>query len=165
MNRFEEDNSQEVPYEDVPMEYQGVTDDSYEEEDQSLGKLVEQNAEIVKVASRGLDLISQMTEVYRESQQLNAKVEVVKEYGKLQLAKTAAKFYTTKSIIEEVFGERREALSSYYKVLDNAIKSGNENMIVQAMQMIGSVVVSSPLSQIQNFIKAFEDKDQPLLDF
>lgn len=92
-------------------------------------------------------------------------MEVVKEYGKIELAKTAAKFQTTKTLIEETFGERREALKSYYRVLDKAIDDGNEDMIVKAMQMIGSVVVTSPLSQIQDFVKAFEDKSRPLLDF
>lgn len=129
---------------------------------ESISNLVSQNVEVV---NRVLDVATQITDVYRESQQLAAKVEVVKEYGKIELAKTAAKFQTTKALIEETFGERREALSAYYKVLDTAIENGNEDMILKAMQMIGSVVVTSPLSQIQEFVKAFETKGAPLLDF
>lgn len=164
-------DSQEVSYEDDSLKSQfdeihaipqETADASIMTKAESISNLVSQNVEVV---NRVLDVTTQITDVYRESQQLAAKVEVVKEYGKIELAKTAAKFQTTKSLIEETFGERREALSAYYKVLDSAIENGNEDLILKAMQMIGSVVVTSPLSQIQEFVKAFENKGVPLLDF
>lgn len=136
--------------------------DTFVARTESISNLVSQNIEIV---NRVLDVTSQIIDVYRESEQLAAKVEVIKEYGKVELAKTAAKFQTTKTLIEETFGERREALTHYYNVLDSAIENGNEDMILKAMQMIGSIVVTSPLTQIQEFVKAFETKGQPLLDF
>lgn len=171
MDNLIKNGSQDVSCENDSLKYQtnetqviplDAVDDSFMSKAESISNLVSQNVEVV---NRVLDITAQITDVYRESQQLAAKVEVVKEYGKIELAKTAAKFQTTKSLIEETFGERREALSAYYKVLDSAIENGNEDMIIKSMQMIGSVVVTSPLSQIHEFIKAFETKGAPLLDF
>lgn len=171
MNNIEKYDVQDVSYEDYSLECQAdevhnisqeANDASFITKSASISNLISQN---VGVINRVLDVSSQIADVYRESQQLAAKVEVVKEYGKIELAKTAAKFQTTKFLIEKTFGERREALSAYYKVLDSAIENGNEDMILKAMQMIGSVVVTSPLSQIQEFVKAFETKGAPLLDF
>lgn len=148
--------------EDTQVIPQKAADDSFVTKVDSISNLVSQNVDVV---NKVLDVTTQIADVYRESQQLAAKVETVKEYGKIELAKTAAKFQVTKSLIEETFGERREALASYYKVLDSAIENGNEDMILKAMQMIGSVVVTSPLSDIQEFVKAFGTKGAPLLDF
>lgn len=166
-NRYIEDMSYtEVPMacndQAIPAKYHDKDDDLFIQRAQSISDLVSQNESLV---NRVLDISSQIIDVYRESQLLAAKVEIVKEYGKIELAKTAAKFQTTKHLIEEVFGERREALSIYYKTLDHAIEMGDNSLIVNAMQQISSIVVSSPLSDIQNFIKVFEDKTQPLLDF
>lgn len=171
MYNNDNDVPMELSYEEAPTVYDNTTtsivgfknnDDSFTNNVHAISNLVQQNTDVVKQV---LDLASQVTDVYRESQQLAAKVDVMKEYSKIELAKTAAKFQTTKAIIEETFGERRQALSSYYKVLDDAIKNGNEDLIIKSMQMIGTVVVTSPLAQIQEFVKAFEDKSQPLLDF
>lgn len=171
MSNSAKNNVMDVSYTDVPMKHQNesspvycqdMANDSFVTRAQTISNLVSQNVDVV---NHTLDVTSQIADVYRESQQLAAKVEVVKEYGKIELAKTAAKFQTTKHIIEEVFGERREALSRYYKTLDHAIETGEKGLIVSAMQNISSIVVSSPLSDIQNFMKVFEDKTQPLLDF
>ncbi|MDE6415666.1 MAG: hypothetical protein K2K68_01395 [Duncaniella sp.] len=129
---------------------------------EGFSNMVAQNAEVFHHA---LDITTQIAEVYGESQRLSARVDMVREYSKVELAKTAAKFQLTKDLIEKTFSERKGALSSLYNVLDDAIEKGDRELIINAMHQISSVVVSSPLSDIQNFIKAFEDKDQPLLDF
>lgn len=132
------------------------------EKAQAINQLVYTNAEVIH---KTLDVTQQVVEVYAESQRLNAQVEVVKTMGQVELAKIAAKFQTAQNLIEKAFGERGQALNAHYRVLDDAINSGDRDMIIQAMNQISSIVVSSPLADITKFIEVFEDKSQPLLDF
>lgn len=112
-----------------------------------------------------LDLASQMTEVYAESQRLNTAVDLARIKSQEELAKMASKFQVTKLTIEKIFGERQSALSQHYKTLDYGIHNGDREIIIAAMQQISSIVVSSPLADIQNFIEAFDTEGAPLLDF
>lgn len=146
---------------DVYVDYvQGTSDTLGRVE--AISCLVSQNMEVV---NKVVDLASQVTDVYAESQRLTAAVEIERERSKVELAKTAAKFMLTKQIIEEKFSERRQALSAHYTVLEKAIESNDKDLIINAMHQISSIVVTSPLADIQDFIRAFEDKSQPLLDF
>ncbi len=112
-----------------------------------------------------LDLASQITEVYSESQRLNAQIDMARICSQVELAKIAAKFQVSKLAIEGVFNERKSALSHHYDTLDYGIKNGDRELIIAAMHQISTIVVSSPLSDIQNFIEAFNTEDAPLLDF
>lgn len=112
-----------------------------------------------------LDLANQVTEVYAESQRLNAQVDMARICSQVELAKIASKFQVTKHTIEKVFGERQSALSKHYDTLDYGIKNGDREIIIAAMHEISSIVVSSPLSDIQDFIEAFNTEGAPLLDF
>lgn len=129
---------------------------------QSISNLIQQNQDVI---NKTLDLSHKIADVYSESQRLNAQVEIVKEKSKIQIANIAAKYLTTKTIIEEVFSERRVALSAHYKVLDEGIRSGDKDLIVKAMHEISTVVVSSPLEDINSFIERYNDTSQTLLDF
>lgn len=129
---------------------------------QNMLTLVKANEQVIM---QGLDVASQVTEVYAESQRLNAQVKMTEQWSRVEMAKTAAKFYATKELIERTFGERHEALSKYYNALDHALVSGDRDLIVAAMHQISSIVTSSPLADFQTFVERFNDKSQPLLDF
>lgn len=124
--------------------------------------LVTANQQLV---DKALDLGKQVVDVYAESQRLNAKVAVVQEMSKIELAKIAAKFKNTQTIIEKTFEERGMALSAQYKALDYAIEKGDSSLIIGAISQISNVVTTSPLQDIQNFAKLYDDTSQPLLDF
>lgn len=117
------------------------------------------------ILNKTLDLGKQIADVYAESQRLNAQVEIVKEASKVKLAQIAAKFLTTKDVLDKVFSEREKSLSEDYKALNYGIETGNTDLIIKAMGNISSIVVSSPLADINNFIERMEDTSMPLLDF
>lgn len=129
---------------------------------QSLSTAISTNAEVI---SKTIDLASQITDVYAESQRLNAQVEITRERNKLEIARITAKFLTTKQLIEETFRERHLALNASYEVLQKGMNDNNVDLILAAMREIGAVVISSPLNDLKEFAKAFNDKSQPLLDF
>lgn len=135
---------------------------SFVENAQSISNLVQQNQDII---NKTLDLSHKIADVYSESQRLNAQIEFTKENTKVQLANIAAKYLTAKNVIEEIFAERKGALSAHYKVLDEGIRSGDKDLIVKAMREISNVVVSSPLEDLNSFIERYNDTSQPLLDF
>lgn len=132
------------------------------EQTQNILTLVKANEQVVM---QGLDLASQVTDVYAESQRLNAQVKMTEQWSQVEMAKTAAKFYATKELIERTFGERHEALSAHYRALDHALACGDRDLIVAAMHQISTIVTSSPLADFQTFVERFNDKTQPLLDF
>ena len=124
--------------------------------------LVRENTEIF---NRTIDLASQVTDVYAESQRLNAQVTIAQEMSKVQIANIAAKYMATRDVIEKTFAERNKALSHYYAVLDNAVKDGDRDLIINAMHQISSVVTTSPLADIKAFTEKLNDTSQPLLDW
>ena len=65
-----------------------------------------------------------------------------------------------------IFGEREQALNKHYAVLDNAMQTGDREMVIVALQGISSIVVSNPLEQFTEMVKALEDPKAVLeLDF
>ena len=128
----------------------------------SFSNLIQRNQAVIGV---GMDTLSKVTDLYAESQRLNAQVEIVKEVGKVKLANIAAKYQLSRQIIEETFSERKTSLNHFYKELDKAIDLDDTERIVNAMKCISNIVTSSPLEDIQQFIARFEATSQPLLDF
>lgn len=118
-----------------------------------------------QVLNRSLDLSSQIASVYFESKKLDAQVDTFKEMSKVKIAEITTKFLITKEIIEKTFAERGGALSMHYKALDDAIKQNDREGILNAMKCISSIVVTSPLEDIQNFTAKYNDTSMPLLDF
>lgn len=129
---------------------------------QTLSEAVNTNRDVI---NKTLDLASQITDVYSESQRLNAQIEITREMSKVEIARITAKFLNTKQLIEETFKERRFALNGYYEVLQKGMAENNSDLILAAMRDIGNVVVTSPLQDIKEFAKIFNDKSQTLLDF
>ncbi len=129
---------------------------------QNILTLVKANEQVIR---QGMDLVAQVTDVYAESQRLNAQIAMCEQWSRIEMAKTAAKFYATKELIERTFGERHQALSAHYRALDHALACGDRDLIVAAMHQISSIVTSSPLADFQTFVERFNDKSQPLLDF
>ncbi len=102
--------------------------------------------------------VADMKSMHERSEQMRMMTDV-------QLSNIAAKFETTRMYMEKAFGERGEALDKHYGVLDNAIASGDREMIIAAMQGISNIVATSPLQDIEKFTAMFNDTSQQLLDF
>lgn len=163
MNRDSEYTEYEIIQNDDNCRLQQVQE--YYNSSQRLNDISAFVSQHTMLLDKTLDLASQVTEVYAESQRLSAQVEFARIKSQEEIAKMASKFQVTKMAIEKVFGERQSALSQHYKTLDFGIKNGDKDIIIAAMHQISSIVVSSPLSDIQNFIEAFNTEGAPLLDF
>lgn len=148
-----------TPYEEYYPAPNGV---SSLERTENILLLARENAENI---NKALDVASQITDVYAESQRLNAQVAIVQEMSKVEMAKVAAKYMATKDVIEKTFAERHGALSQHYKALDHALENGDRELILAAMHQISAIVTTSPLNDIQEFVKRFNDTSTPLLDF
>ncbi len=132
------------------------------ERTENILKLVQANSALIQ---QGLDVASQITEVYAESQRLDAQVAMTEKWSQVEMAKTAAKFYATRELIERTFGEREKALSAHYRALDHALESGDREVLLAAMQQISNIVTSSPLEEIQEFNRRYNDPTANLLDW
>lgn len=164
MNRYSEYSEYEISKDNYDNSLQPVQNNYYTPS-QRLNDLSAFVSQHTMLLDKTLDLASQVTEVYAESQRLSAQVELARIKSQEEIAKMASKFQVTKMTIEKVFGERQSALQQHYKTLDYGIKNGDKEIIIAAMHQISSIVVSSPLADIQNFIEAFNTEGAPLLDF
>jgi hypothetical protein len=116
-------------------------------------------------AQGALDTVHQIRSLYKECKEIDAKVEVVKQYTQLELAKVAAKYKSQELFLRETFGQRASALSNHYDALHYGIKTGDNSMIIAAMKEISGIVTSSPLEDLEKFAELYNDTSQPLFDF
>lgn len=119
----------------------------------------------IDFAQEGLTHVERIKDFYLECKQIDAKVEVVKEMAKVEIAKIAYRYKAQEIFLKEVFTQRSEALAKIYDALDYGVASGNTAVIVAAMQEISGIVTSSPLEDLERFAALYEDTSQPLLDF
>lgn len=113
----------------------------------------------------GLSLVQNVGGMYNQCMQLREHRKEVEAMSKVELARTVAKYKVAQQFITESFAERNRALQQDYKVLDDAIKRGDREMIIAAMGKIGDIVTTSPLAELQELCERFDDPEDSLLDF
>ena len=96
---------------------------------------------------------------------MSCRIKQIKAQTDVQLANTIAKYKVCHEFLESTFGERHEALQKHYDVLDNAVASGDRDLILAALHGISDIVTTSPLSELQRLAEVFDDPSVPLLDF
>lgn len=109
--------------------------------------------------------VKDIAEFYTQCQMINSKNRQLEAMTQVMLANTVAKFKLSEQFLTLSFGERHEALQHYYDIMDKAIAEDNQNLIIAAMNGISSIVTSSPLSDLEKFLRRFNDPSDSLLDF
>ena len=109
--------------------------------------------------------MNQAMEIYARCQEVTEKRKAVEAWSKVKITETVAKYKACQDLLNHTFGERDKALSKYYDLLDNAVNSNDNQLIISALQGISGIVTSSPLSDFQEFVRVWDDTSQPLLDF
>ena len=113
-----------------------------------INKLLNASENHLAVVQQGLDLTSKCLDVYQESRRIDLSIAQIQ------------------ATLLHIFGEREQALNKHYAVLDNAMQTGDREMVIVALQGISSIVVSNPLEQFTEMVKALEDPKAVLeLDF
>ncbi|MBQ3382558.1 MAG: hypothetical protein IJG54_04415 [Bacteroidales bacterium] len=103
--------------------------------------------------------------LYAQCKEVEAKTEQLKIWSNVKIAEITAKYKSCQDFLEKTFGERDKALSKHYELLDNAIASGDRELIIHSLHGISNIVTSSPLDDFEEFVKLYEDTSRPLLDF
>lgn len=109
--------------------------------------------------------VKDIAEFYTQCQMINSKNRQLEAMTQVMLANTVAKFKLSEQFLTLSFGERHEALQHYYDIMDKAIAEDNQDLIIEAMNSISSIVTSSPLSDLEKFLRRFNDPSDSLLDF
>lgn len=112
-----------------------------------------------------LGSVKDIAEFYTQCQMINSKNRQLEAMTQVMLANTVAKFKLSEQFLTLSFGERHEALQHYYDIMDKAIAEDNQDLIIAAMNSISSIVTSSPLSDLEIFLRRFNDPSDSLLDF
>lgn len=131
-----------------------------------INKLLNASENHLAVVQQGLDLTSKCLDVYQESRRIDLSIAQIQAKTDIQLAQISAKYTLCQQTLLHIFGEREQALNKHYAVLDNAMQTGDREMVIVALQGISSIVVSNPLEQFTEMVKALEDPKAVLeLDF
>ena len=139
--------------------------DDYEEIVGNFNDSVNSISDMACSIGRTLDSATNIANMYRECILAEEKTKQVQAWGQVEIAKTVAKFKTAQDFMEKTFGERDRALSKFYDRLDDAVASGDREMILASLQGISSIVTKSPLDDFEKFVDLYNDTSQPLLDF
>ncbi len=122
-------------------------------------------ADSVALAQQGMENTGQLIASLDHMYTMRQRTKQIKEISKVQMANTVARYKLCREFLESTFAERHEALSKYYDVLDKAVESGDNQLIIAAMGNISDVVSTSPLADLQHMAEIFNDTSVPLLDF
>lgn len=114
---------------------------------------------------QALQAATDLAGMYKECVLMHERTKQVEAWSSAKIAETVAKFKTAQDFMEKSFGERDKSLSKYYEVLDQAVSSGDREMIIGAMHNISGIVTKSPLDDFEKFVALYNDHSQPLLDF
>ena len=106
-----------------------------------------------------------VADLYAECKRVEAQTEQVKAWSQVEIAKTIAKYKSCQEFMYHTFGERDKALTKHYDLLDKAIAGNDKELIIAALRGIGGIVTKSPLEDLEQFAKLYEDTSQTLLDF
>lgn len=109
--------------------------------------------------------VERVADVYAECKRVEAQAEQVKAWGQVEMAKTIAKYKSCQEFMYHTFGERDKALTRHYELLDKALAVNDKDLIVEALRGIGNIITKSPLEDLKQFAKLYEDTSLPLLDF
>lgn len=116
-------------------------------------------------ANEFMGKMDQAMDLYARCKEVTEKRKTVEAWSKVKITETVAKYKACQDLLNHTFGERDKALSKYYALLDKAVDSGDNQLILSALQGISGIVTSSPLSDFQEFVRVWDDTSQPLLDF
>ncbi len=147
------------------------TDTIPENEDSMLAKMESANILMEKVnqfantANNALNFAGKVAEMYAECKRVEAQTEQVKAWSQVEIAKTIAKYKSCQEFMYHTFGERDRALTKHYDLLDKAIANDDKELIIEALRGIGGIVTKSPLEDLEQFAKLYDDTTQTLLDF
>lgn len=111
------------------------------------------------------DKAQNIANVYSDCVKLRQKTKQIEAWSEEKMARTIAKYKTCQQYLTQSFGERNSALQKNYDVLDNAMETGDRELIIEALRNISGIVTTSPLQDLQKLIELYEDEDQTFFDF
>lgn len=82
-----------------------------------------------------------------------------------QFTQILCKHQRNMTIIEKRFEERGLVFSKYFEVIDKGLETGNDNLVLMGLSAVNNLVISDPLQDIQNTLRALESNDTIELDF
>jgi len=132
---------------------------------ESVNSLASQVNVLAENLTGTLNQAERIASLYRDCQMVEAQTEQVKAWSQVEIAKTVAKYKSCQEFMYHTFGERDKALTKHFELLDKAIEGNDKDLIISALQGIGGIVTKSPLQDLEEFAKLYEDTSQPLLDF
>ena len=147
-----------------PYQKDTVQDDKMVARIDSMSNLAKQTTQLASQLNLS-GMVDRVADMYAECKRIEAQTELVKAWSQVEIVKTVAKYKSCQEFMFHTFGERDKALTKHYDLLDKAIISNDKDHIIAALQGIGGIVTKSPLQDIEQFARLFEDTSQPLLDF
>ena len=128
--------------------------------------LASQTNENLQIRNQGINntfnLIDKAGQLFIDSKKIdheNAKLKV-------DLAKIVADFKLKQGYLQAVFSERSRVIDKHFEAIDQGLREGNDQLILQGLRSAGNFVSTNPLDNFANFSKVLLDNNLPLdLDF
>lgn len=146
-----------------PMETTDLTTLPVREQKQSLLKTLRENPALLQ---QGAALMSQATAVWQQNQQMSYELAHRQLETQAQIYAMTQRYALMRDTLTAVFGERHQALSAHYQVLQRGLEQDDNELLLAAMRGISDIVTTNPLERFQEFKAQLSDPTAVLeLDF
>ena len=116
--------------------------------------------------NQGMTLIRSAQSAWAENARMTKELEKIKEINNYRIIEMTERYALMRDTLSAIFGERFQALSAHYKVLEKGLESDNMELILGAIRGISCIVSTNPLENFQSFREALSNPNKPLeLDF
>lgn len=112
------------------------------------------------------DLASQYLDIYQKNNEYRAQIRTLEIQNQTKIAEITQRYQLCRDVLFLVFKERQTALNAHYATLDQAMRSGDRELIIASLKGISSIVEKNPLESFSQFTKTLDNPNEILsLDF
>ena len=88
-----------------------------------------------------------------KSEEAIARLETAREVAILEITR---KYDLLHEVFEEVFSDRRDAISKHFDIVEKGIQSDNRDLILGGLKGLAEIVSSSPFANVQELARLLE---------
>lgn len=121
--------------------------------------------DFIKTKEDFLQISAATNELYK-SYLANKELDLKNKFLDIQLTKIANEFQLKQKVLEKIFDERNDILQVHYKVIDEGIRTGNVDLMLQGLKNMTDFAVDCPIEKFKAFSRILDDPNETLyLDF
>jgi hypothetical protein len=97
-----------------------------------------------------------VTQAVNETARSLVEVKRIEAERDVALMQIREKHDVYRRVFDQLFSERRDAISKHFEIIDKGIASNNQELILGALQGLGQIVAASPFTNLKLLAQVLE---------